>query len=149
MLRNGDVLCLQKITWVLNCLSILDKETTYLLGFFIFLVFGKGKSGQEMYRACYCMLFLGVFAKWDLLLIVLICRGVGRLGSSWWVYLQGDRPFYIFVLIFFSSNKVEYIQFSTSTVDMQFEATSTKEFNRKILTHVPVLRCNARTLSTF
>jgi hypothetical protein len=31
------------------------------------------------------------------------------------------RPFYIFVLIFFSSNKVEYIQFNTSTFGMQFE----------------------------
>jgi hypothetical protein len=41
--RNGDVLCLQKITWVLNFPSI-------FLFFFLFLVFGEGKSGQEMNR---------------------------------------------------------------------------------------------------
>jgi hypothetical protein len=66
--------------------------------------------------------------EWDLLLIVLVCRGVVA-----WVYLQGDEPVrYFCIYFFFSSNNVEYIQFYTSTFVMQFEATATKEFNRKI-----------------
>lgn len=56
--------------------------------------------------------------------------GLVPLGAS--IYKEAEAVLYFCIDFFFSSNKVEYIQFSTSTFGMEFEASSTKEFNRKI-----------------
>ena len=75
---------------------------------------GKGVGGfsrghaQEMYRATIVFCSFGKGAcQWDISLIFLISRRVVLLSSSWRFYLQGDEAVYLFVLIFFSCNKVE------------------------------------------
>lgn len=127
MLRNGDVLCCRRSHWFWTApICLIKRLPIYLvLSFSWFL--GRGKVARKCIELLLYVVPWGV-REWDLLLIVLVCRGVVA-----WVYLQGDEPVrYFCIYFFFSSNNVEYIQFYTSTFVMQFEATATKEFNRKI-----------------
>lgn len=96
MLRNGDVLCCRRSHWFWTApICLIKRLPIYLvLSFSWFL--GRGKVARKCIELLLYVVPWGV-REWDLLLIVLVCRGVVA-----WVYLQGDEPVRYFCIDFFS-----------------------------------------------